>query len=203
MSLFTPAHLAAAVLALLGLLLACAVWSDARRRRIPNRLVLAGAVLGLACNGLLPEGAGFAAALPGGLGFGQALAGLGAGLALMLPLYLLRAMGAGDVKLMAMTGAFLGPQAMPGVLLATFIAGGVLILAVVLARGSLGLLLANLKTMLLSGYFRLVLHELPVLEAAPVPAGRLPYALAIAAGTLIYLTLRMNGRLPPVLEALG
>jgi prepilin peptidase CpaA len=42
-------------------------------------------------------------------GFLYALAGSGIGLACLLPLYLGKGMGAGDVKLMAAAGAFLGP----------------------------------------------------------------------------------------------
>jgi prepilin signal peptidase PulO-like enzyme (type II secretory pathway) len=44
--------------------------------------------------------------LPGAAGFWQALAGFGIGLAALLPMYLMRMLGAGDVKLMAMVGAF-------------------------------------------------------------------------------------------------
>ncbi len=73
-----------------------------------------GAGLGLLLNSVLPEGYGFVSSLPGALGLWKALAGLGLGLLIMLPLYMLRALGAGDVKLMAMVGAFLGPNATIG-----------------------------------------------------------------------------------------
>ena len=86
---------------LTGLLLIAAV-SDYRTRRIPNELVLAGAAAGLLGNTLFST-------LPLD-GFVTALQGLATGLAAFLPLYLLRLMGAGDVKLMAMVGAFLGLQ---------------------------------------------------------------------------------------------
>ena len=67
----------------------------------------------------------------------------------MLPLYLLRAMGAGDVKLMAMVGVFVGPLGALSVALLTFVAGGVLALAVAARNGALGRLFWNLKAMLL------------------------------------------------------
>jgi len=204
MNHLTPSTIANAVLAVLCLLLAGAVWSDIRQRRISNRLVLAGACVGIVFNTVLPEGFGFASALPGALGFWKALGGLAAGLGLMLPLYLLRAMGAGDVKLMAMVGSFLGPKAVAAVVLATFIAGGVMILAVVLRKGTLGRLLDNLRTMLLSSFFKLMMHESPALDAAPVSAGRMPYALAVAAGTMIYMTLKITGNdLPWIFGAIG
>lgn len=200
----TPSLIANAVLILLCLLLAGAAWSDTRERRIANRLVFAGAFAGIVCNTVLPEGFGFASALPGSLGFWTALGGLAAGFGLMLPLYLLRAMGAGDVKLMAMVGAFLGPRAIAGVVLATFIAGGAMILAVVLRNGTFGRLLDNLRTMLLSAFFKLAMHETPVIDATPVPAGRMPYALAIAAGTIIYIALKSTGAgLPWFFDVIG
>lgn len=193
----TPSIVAAAVLFALGLLLLGAVWSDVRQRRISNCLVLAGSCMGIACNGILPEGNGFASALPGGLGFWGAASGFMAGLGILLPLYMLRAMGAGDVKLMAMVGAFLGPHAVVRVVLATFLVGGAMALAVVLRNGSLGRLLANLRTMLLAGFFKLMLKEVPTVDAAAVSAGKLPYAVAIAGGTVAWVALKyMNIDLP-------
>src|SRR3990167_7222316 len=122
---------------LVGLLLMVAR-HDIRSHRIPNKLVLIGVVLGVVLNGLLPEGQGFNSAIPGGLGWLAALKGLGVGMAVLLPIYWLRAMGAGDVKLMAMVGAFLGSSDVLGAVLATFIAGGVMALTVVLWSKQLG-----------------------------------------------------------------
>lgn len=204
MNHLTPSLIANAVLTVLCLLLARAAWSDVRERRIANRLVFAGAFAGIVLNTVLPEGFGFASALPGALGFWKALGGLATGLGLMLPLYLLRALGAGDVKLMAMIGAFLGPKATVSVTLATFIVGGVMILAVVLRNGTLGRLLDNLRTMLLSSFFKLMMHEMPALDAVRASAGRMPYALAIAAGTIIYIALKnAGGDLPWFLDVIG
>ena len=193
MNSMTPSMIAAIVLAILGMLLLRAAWTDVKSRRIPNGLVLVGACVGVACNCMLPEGSGFAGALPGGLGLQGSLAGIAMGMGVMLPLYLLRAMGAGDVKLMAMVGAFLGARTMFGVVLATFIAGGVLGLGVALYGGTLRKLLDNVRTMLLSGFFKMAMHEMPVMDAAPATAGKLPYALAIALGTGLCLALRHAG----------
>lgn len=204
MNHLTPSLIANAVLIVLCLLLARAAWSDVRERRIANRLVFAGAFAGIVFNTVLPEGSGFASALPGALGFWMSLGGLAAGLGLMLPMYLLRAMGAGDVKLIAMIGAFVGPRAIVGVVLATFIVGGVMILAVVLRNGSLGRVLDNLRTMLLSSFFKLMMHEPPTLDAVRTSAGKMPYALAIAAGTMIYIALKSaGGYLPWFFDVIG
>jgi prepilin peptidase CpaA len=170
--------------AVLCALLLGAVRSDIRRLRIPNRLVFYGAATGLLFNCMLP-------AAPG---FWQALAGLGMGLAIMLPLYLMRAIGAGDVKLMAMVGAWLGANAMPGVACSTFILGGVLTLMVVARNRTLPRLLANLRNMLLTIFFKMTMHEMPTLDAGlPVSAGKMPYGVAIAAGAVTYLVLAAAG----------
>ena len=97
---------------------------DVRSHRIPNWLVLLGTVTCFAGQLIQP------ALLP--FGIAGALKGIGVGFALLLPLYLLRATGAGDVKLMAMIGAYLGPWGIASAAILSFLAGGVLALAVVL-----------------------------------------------------------------------
>lgn len=193
MEQLNPALIADGVLCLLGALLAAAVCSDLKSRRISNKLVLAGIFAGCLLNIVLPEGNGFLSALPGAAGIGAALAGLATGFCLMLPMYLLRALGAGDVKLMAMVGAFLGPDAMLRVVLATFIAGGVLSLVVTVYGGQLRRLADNLRTMLLASYFRLAMNEMPTMAAMPESAGKMPYAVAIAAGTLFCIAIKRSG----------
>jgi prepilin peptidase CpaA len=119
-------------------LLVVAAWHDIRSRRIPNALVFSGAVAGILLNTLLPQ-------QMGGLGVFDSLAGLGLGLVLLLPLYLLRAMGAGDVKLMAMTGAFLGANGVTGAFMCVLLAGGLLALAMGWHQGKLSTLLRKLS----------------------------------------------------------
>jgi prepilin peptidase CpaA len=180
------------------LLLLAAAWSDIRSRRIPNFLVFPGAIIGVLSHALLPQEMG-------ALGILGSLAGWGTGLALLLPLYLLRIMGAGDVKLMAMTGAFLGAQETVGALLCVLLAGGVLALAAALWQGKLGVLWRNLNVMLLGALAGGSMIGLPVSgkpgegaaknyaedteESTAESAGSLPYGVAIAAGTMAYLTI--------------
>ncbi len=105
--------------ALLLVLIWCAAitWFDWNRRRIPNSLVSAGlcvAVLSLVFQGQTPLGAG-----PW-----LSLVGAGAGLLVMLPMYALRVMAAGDVKLFAAVGALFGVWALlPVWLIASLLAG--------------------------------------------------------------------------------
>jgi prepilin peptidase CpaA len=180
------------------LLLLVAAWSDIRTRRIPNVLVFPGAIAGVLLHALLPQEAG-------GPGVLSSLAGWGTGLALLLPLYLLRIMGAGDVKLMAMAGAFLGAQETVGALLCVLLAGGVLALGAALWQGKLGVLWRNFNVMLLGALAGGSMMGLPVSgksgesgagdaaesasESAAESVGTLPYGVAIAAGTMMYLAI--------------
>ena len=159
-------------------MLLLAVRSDLDARRIPNPLVALGSLAALAC-----------AMAPGGIGLASALAGFFIGLLCLLPLYALRALGAGDVKLMAAVGAFVGPQALPLTVLATFVTGGVLTLLVTLYRGTAMHLLRNVRDMLCSAWWRMACRQTPLLEPAAVSAGKMPYALAIAAGAWLQLAL--------------
>ncbi|MES2129173.1 MAG: prepilin peptidase [Pseudomonadota bacterium] len=161
---------------LLGGLLALAVWHDVRTRRIPNRLVLAGTLAALALQALLPHGAGLFGDPAGALGLLPSLGGWALGLALLLPMYLLGAMGAGDVKLMAMVGAFLGPNGAMASVILTLLAGGVLALVTALFHGVLPTVLANLGTLLRTRG-----------AAAALSGAKLPYAIAISCGTLLQL----------------
>ncbi|HEX8989578.1 MAG TPA: prepilin peptidase [Rhodocyclaceae bacterium] len=167
---------------LIGLLIAAA-WFDVSSGRIPNVLVYGGSLAALAYAGLVPP---FHMSVPDALL--SSLAGLGCGLVLLLPFYLLRAMGAGDVKLMAMAGAFLGyPEAL-GAVLGTFVAGGALSLAYLGLHGGLGQTLANLRS----------LGAATAAGCAPTldrhaSAGSLPYGVAIAVGTIGFIALLQLG----------
>ncbi|HBI68974.1 MAG TPA: hypothetical protein DDZ22_08115, partial [Massilia sp.] len=75
--------------------------------------------------------------------------GLGLGLAFLLPMYALRLIGAGDVKLLAMVGAFVGAGQILSIALIALIAGGVLALLVAAWQGSLRRVLGNAWAMAL------------------------------------------------------
>jgi len=168
-------------------LLALAVRGDVRERRIPNQLVLAGMLTGGALQVLLPAGSGLFSADFGSLGLLAALGGMALGLLLLLPMYALGAMGAGDVKLMAMTGVFLGPDEVVRAALATLLAGGVLALAAACWQGALRQVLHNVRVMVWNSCLRALSGTGASLAAPPAPTGKLPYAIAIAAGAVLNL----------------
>jgi prepilin peptidase CpaA len=101
---------------LLGLTGVAAI-TDVREGKVFNRLTYPGIVLGIALNGL---------GEPAGIGWGPALLGFLVGFGALLVAYVAGGLGGGDVKLMGMVGAFLGPLATLYALLYTFLVGALL-----------------------------------------------------------------------------
>jgi prepilin peptidase CpaA len=165
---------------LLVVLLTAAVF-DVRYRRIPNWLTVTGVVLGLAMNTLIgsPEA-----------GVMFALAGLGVAFGVYVVLYALRAMGAGDVKLMAAIGALLGWERWFGIFFVTALIGGVMALMLVLARGRLKKTFFNVSFILSemkSGRPAYLANE--ELDVRNKKALGLPHGAVIAVSTIFYLAL--------------
>lgn len=177
-------------LLLLGCLLGLAVGCDLSTRRIPNWLVLAGLIAAIGCSVTATYTAGNQPSAGSTLGLANSLIGALSGLVIMLPLYALRAMGGGDVKLMAAIGAFLGPMQVLGAALLTFIAGGVLSLIAALWSGSLMRVLSNLRLM---GLVTVAGRSAGLSLKDVQTTGRLPYAIAIAVGTGLQVWLAARG----------
>lgn len=164
-------------LTLLATLLAGATWLDWRHNRIPNALSFGGAGAAL-----------LAALLLGGAsGLLLAVAGLAVGLLLFLPAYAMGVMGGGDVKLMAMVGAFLGPVETVAAIVFTLLAGGAYGLLYVFRRDTVSETLRRyvfgMEHWILGGGW---------LSVGPKRRGgkplRFPFALAITTGTVASLT---------------
>lgn len=149
---------------------------DVRTRRIPNLLTFSAAILAM-----------LVATLTGGLS--ATIAAVFAwmlGVALFLPFFALGGMGAGDVKLLAALAAWLGPVDAVYLAIFTAMAGGVIGLAVTLARGYTRRAFSNIWLMLM--HWRVVGPKpVPGLTLSDGHAPRLAYAIPIAVGALCTL----------------
>ena len=183
---------------MLCLLLGAAVWHDVKARRIPNAVVFPGMLAAFVLHTALPAGPGLFGTPMGGLGLLSSLGGFGLGLAILLPMYALRLMGAGDVKLLAMVGAFVGAGQILTVGLVTLVAGGVLALVFAAWQRNLRRLVANAYHMALHTTYSALAGVVAAPTVPPEAAsGRLPYAIAIAVATVgCVLWLRVHGALP-------
>jgi prepilin peptidase CpaA len=168
---------------LLLLVLPAAVF-DYRQRRIPNWLVLAGLVCGIALNTFLYYDQPSTTT-----GLVYSLKGLGIGFLVYFPLYLLRAMGAGDVKLMAAVGAIVGGYG-PwfGVFFFTAVFGGLTAAVVVLSKGRVHRTLQNLWMILVSIRYRQAPYATnPELDVSTDQGLRLPHGVIIAVGAVGFM----------------
>ena len=152
-------------------LMVVAAGTDLRTGRIPNKLTGAGMAAAFVL--LAPSGP---AALWGGV------AGAALVFALTFPLFMMRAMGGGDVKLLTVAGAFLGTGRVVPALIATALAGGVLALAEAGRRGVL--LPVLLRSRQLAGNLATLGRTGERITLASPGAVTIPYGVAIAVGSL-------------------
>ncbi len=149
---------------------------DLAARRIPNLLTFGAALAGVV----------FHAYLAGWSGAGAALAGWLAGAALFFPIFALGGMGAGDVKLLAAIGAWLGPAAVVWVGLFSAIAGGVMAVVLAMWSGYLRQACTNLWSLLT--LWRLTgIRPAPELMLSTARGPRLAYAVPVLAGLMAAL----------------
>jgi prepilin peptidase CpaA len=146
---------------------------------VPNALTFGAAVLGFL----------FAGVAEGGHGLGQSLVGWLIGLALFLPLFVVGGLGAGDVKLLAAFGAWLGPGGVLWAALWGSLAGGGMALVVGLAHGYLLEAFRNLGVIVTT--WRVVgLTSIPGVTLQDARGPRIAYAVPLSVGALIALWLR-------------
>lgn len=170
-------------------LLAMLLWAagvDVRTRRIPNALVLIILLTGLLLS-FTPWGT---------LAPSRSLLGILAGGLLVLPLFMLRALGGGDVKLLAGVGAWVGPVAAFKIVLAAAVVAMLLVLIQSLLRRQLLLLTRNTLLLAADALHHRRLDPEPIGQTAHAcrsTGAPLPYALAVLLATL--LVLGQGGRL--------
>ncbi len=171
---FPPIVLQVVLLLIAGL---AAVY-DLRYRRIPNWIVLTGLALGIGLNTFLFEWAGLR----------QSLLGLGLAFVIYFPLYLLRGMGAGDVKLMAALGSIVGWGDWLGIFFLTAIVGGLAAIALLASRSQLrhGFSNAGFLVMQLIS-FRLPYARKEELDVRSEKSVKLPHGISIAWGCVLFL----------------
>lgn len=171
------------ILGLLGMLI-MAVIIDLSVRKIPNIIIVFGLVTSLACQLVSIEGAG---------AFNW-LIGVIIAFACFIPLYLARGMAAGDVKLMMAVGGFLGYPLIIKAVVCVFLSGGIIAIVFVIIKGRFNCLFDNMRVMFTDLYIKStsgvnVADDFVIKNSA----GRMPYAVAIAVGTLIALYLHITG----------
>ena len=151
---------------------------DWRTRRIPNWLTVSGALAGLAANAILR---GWHGAL-------ISLEGAGLALGLLLPLVLLRGLGAGDWKLMGAIGAVMGWQAMLSILFVAVLISAITAVFQMVAAKRVKETLLNVMTLAM-GFATFGLRANPEISLDSPNSIKQPFGAAVAAATVFNFVL--------------
>lgn len=157
--------------------LTVAAISDVRYRKVRNWLTVPAMVVGLLLAVFHANGQ---------LGAVDSLKGLGIMLLLGLFAWVIRVFGAGDAKLLAVVGSFVGGSAVGGVLMSIAVTGGVMAMAVVFKRHGV---IGGLKR-IVCGFATMWVSKSVTAGVIDEKAESVPYSLAIAVGTLIWMVAR-------------
>lgn len=148
---------------------------DVREGRIPNKLTYSACILGILLQTIFWGWKGTLLGLSGGVVFGG----------IFLLFYIVRGMGAGDVKLAAALGCLVGISASFRLMFATAVAGAILaFIYMVRARRVRSTLRNTLSVLLFHRHFGFQSH--PTVNLENPEALRMPYGLAFAAGALFW-----------------
>jgi prepilin peptidase CpaA len=158
-------------------ILILAAWIDGRELKVPNWITFPMVISGLV----------YATSVGGMSGLAAGLLGMCVGLLTLLPVYAVGGMGAGDVKLMAGIGAWLGWEITLAAFCVSAVVGAVMAVVIVLWKNRLAHHYEN---------FLLILSEWMVIrnpyELSRIAAERkprmtlLPYGIPICIGTIGY-----------------
>lgn len=157
------------------LLSVIAGYTDWRSRRIPNWLTVPGFAVGVAVSTFLN----------GWSGLKNSLLGTALAFGLLLPFWLLRSLGAGDLKFAAALGAYTGPGRLIDILIGSVFVAGVMALALVIYKRRLLETIKNIGHILLA----LITFRLP---GSHVTIDN-PNALTIPKGVALALTVVLYG----------
>ena len=150
-----------------------AAWTDWRSRRIPNWLTISGLLAGIAVNSYAH----------GSQGAKSSLEGAALALILLLPVVMLRGLGAGDWKLMGAVGAFAGPTLFVVILTASVLVAGAMAIVQMIRARRVRKTLRNL-VVLVHGFFVFGLRPNPNISLDDPKSLKLPFGVATAIATL-------------------
>ncbi|MCC6263661.1 MAG: prepilin peptidase [Bryobacterales bacterium] len=154
--------------------------TDLRSRKIPNWLTLGALPIGLIASGILG----------GWMGLFLSFVAVLLALLIYFPLYLLRAMGAGDAKLMAAIASFIGPLMWIHLFIFASILGGVAAVLFTLAKGQFKIMLGKSMDILRSlSYFQAPYAANPELDIRSAKSLSLPHGAVIALAWFVLLFL--------------
>lgn len=165
-----------------GVLLAS--WIDYAQRRVPNWLNAALILIGFAVQ----------AAFFGWSGMSTGFLGMLVGFGVLIVPWMMHGMGAGDVKLMAAIGVWLGPLLTLYSFALGAVIGGVTAVVMILSTGRLRLACANFNVILAKvSNPQTVFSDVGSAKSFGVTSQLLPYGVPLTAGTLIILAGRVLG----------
>ena len=174
-------HVTCAVL-VPGVLLAS--WIDYSERRVPNWLNLALIVTGFSAQ----------AAYFGTAGLATGAYGLLTGFGLLIIPWMMHGMGAGDVKLMAAIGVWLGPALAFYSFALGAVIGGLAAVVMIVSTGRLWMAWANLNVILIKcSRLQTVFSDFGSTKSFGKTSQLLPYGVPLTAGTLVILGVKMFG----------
>jgi prepilin peptidase CpaA len=155
------------------IVLVVASFTDLRTHRIPNWLVFPFFLAGVATSWWL-HGMG---------GIGRSLDGLLLGILIYGLFFLMGGIGAGDVKLCAAIGAWIGPEQLFMAMVVAGIAGGIMVVFWALLGGFAEELFTGTSNFIFGWRSRGTLRDPALVLSNPLKR-RMPYAPAIAIGTI-------------------
>jgi len=182
---------------ILGILLISSVIFDYKNRRIPNFLTFPVILWGIIS-------ASISSGLDGAIFNGS---GFLVGLAVFFIPFAIGAFGAGDVKLMAAIGSLMGSQFVLNVAVVAAIAGGIIVLISSLINGTFYRILNNIRLIILKGFLFLAYktsnnfnmytkYSSVNVEISKQEKKYIPYAVAIAVGSIIVLSGKFGTLMP-------
>ena len=154
-------------------------YTDWKSRRIPNWLTVPALLVGIGLNSIVQRWPGTK----------ESLEGAGLGLALLLPFVIIRALGAGDWKLVGALGAFLGPSQLIAMLIIALVVNALMGVAMIVWKGRVRQSLHNFGQML-AAFARMQLPGRELTLDNP-DAVKVPFGIAVAVAMILYTVSRM------------